>query len=170
MATNAETCTATNFAEPLPEHRWLQQFVGEWTFEVEANMEPGQPPERFKGRESVRTLGGFWIIGEGEGEMPGGGVMTTRLTLGYDPQKERFVGTWIGSVMTHLWLYNGALDSAGKVLTLNSEGPDMAGSGALTMYQDIYTVKSADHRILTSRMQRPDGQWYTFMTANYRRA
>jgi hypothetical protein len=35
--------------------------------------------------------------------MPGGGAATMFLTLGYDPQRERYVGTWIGSMMTHLW-------------------------------------------------------------------
>jgi len=29
-------------------------------------------------------------------------------------------------MITHLWVYEGQLDAAGKVLILNSEGPDMA--------------------------------------------
>ena len=61
--------------------------------------------------------------------MPGGGPATTLMTLGYDPEKKRFVGTWIGSMMTHLWIYDGALDAAGKVLTLDAEGPSFAGDG-----------------------------------------
>jgi hypothetical protein len=28
--------------EPQQEHQWLQQLVGEWTYEAEAMMEPGQ--------------------------------------------------------------------------------------------------------------------------------
>ena len=60
--------------EPQKEHAWLQQLVGEWTFEVEATMEPGKPPEHFRGTERVRSLGGLWIVAEGEGEMPGGGT------------------------------------------------------------------------------------------------
>ena len=43
--------------EPQKEHQWLQKLVGEWTCESEATMEPGKPPERFKGTESVRSLG-----------------------------------------------------------------------------------------------------------------
>jgi Protein of unknown function (DUF1579) len=27
--------------EPQQEHQWLQQLVGEWTYETEATMEPG---------------------------------------------------------------------------------------------------------------------------------
>ena len=56
--------------------------------------------------------------------MPGCGPSTTIMTLGYDPQKERFVGTFVASMMTHMWHYNGSLDAAEKVLTLDTEGPE----------------------------------------------
>jgi hypothetical protein len=62
---------------PQKEHRWLQKLAGEWTSEAEATMEPGKPPETFKGTESVRSLGGLWILAEGQGEMPGGGAALT---------------------------------------------------------------------------------------------
>jgi hypothetical protein len=132
-------------------------------------MEPGKSPERCKGTESVRSLGGLWIVGEGSGEMPGGGLATMILTLGYDPQKGRYVGTWVGSMMTHLWIYEGSLDAAGKVLTLDTEGPSFAGDGKLVKYQDVITLESHDHRILTSRTLGDDGKWREFMTAHYRR-
>src|SRR5437867_1016220 len=109
-------------AELQEEHQWLQKFVGEWTYETEATMAPGKPPEKCSGSESVRSLGGLWVLCEGRGEMPGGGAATTIMTLGYDPAKKRFVGTFIGSMMTHLWIYEGELDPAGKVLTLNTAG------------------------------------------------
>ena len=156
-------------AEPQKEHAWLQRLVGEWTYEVEAVMAPGQPPTKSQGTESVRSLGGLWIVGEGQGECPGGGPATTLLTLGYDPSAKRFVGTWVGSMMTHLWVYDGALDTSGKVLTLDAEGPSFAGDGKMAKYQDITEIKSDDHRVLTSRVLGPDGQWNQFMTAHYRR-
>jgi uncharacterized protein DUF1579 len=89
-------------AEPQMEHHWLQKLVGEWTYEAEALMEPGKSPEKCKGTESVRSLGGLWILAEGQCEMPGGGAATMILTLGYDPQKKRYAGTWVDSMMTHL--------------------------------------------------------------------
>src|SRR5688572_31098773 len=45
----------------------------------------------------LRSLGGLWTVGEGSGDMPGGGTAKTIMTLGYDPQKKRFVGTFIRS-------------------------------------------------------------------------
>lgn len=166
---SSQTEEAPMPAIPQTEHRWLQQLVGEWT--TEAQMTP-EPAQTCKGTERVRSLGGLWIVAEGQGEMPGGGNATMLMTLGYAPEKKRYVGTWIGSMMTHLWLYDGELDSSGTVLTLNSEGPDMspgAKPGQLAKYKDVIEIKTAAHRILTSYCLGNDGKWQQFMTANYRR-
>ena len=156
---------------PQEEHRWLQQLVGEWTTEARMTMTP-EPAEPCKGSESVRSIGGLWILAEGQGEMPGGGRATMLMTLGYDPAKQRYVGTWVGSMMTHLWLYEGEVDSSGKVLTLHAEGPDLspgAPPGKIAKYKDVIEIKAADQRTLTSHYQGDDGQWQQFMTAHYRR-
>ena len=137
--------------------------------EAESAMAPGEPSMKTTGTESVRSLGGLWIVAEGEGEMPGGGTGNSLMTLGYDPQKNRYIGTWVGSMMTHLWLYDGSLDDGKKVLTLNSEGPGMKGDGTMAKYQDVIEFKSDDHRVLTARVQGEDGSWQPFMTAHYRR-
>ena len=168
METSTAQQESTMKAEPQEEHRWLRQLVGGWTFEGEA-MEPGQPPAKFTGTEHVRSLGDLWFVAEGEGETPGGGTDTSLMTLGYDPQKQRFVGTWIGSMMTHLWVYDGALDADRRVLTLEAEGPSMAGDGQMATYRDVIELKSDDHRVLTSHVLREDGTWQQFMTAHYRR-
>lgn len=34
--------------------------------------------------------------------MPGMGTIVMQITLGYDPNKKRFIGTWLGSMMNHL--------------------------------------------------------------------
>jgi Protein of unknown function (DUF1579) len=154
--------------KPQAQHQWLDQFIGEWISECECSMGPDQPPSKTQGSEVVRSLGGVWIVAEGEGEMPDGETGKTLMTLGYDPQSDRYVGTFIGSMMTHLWIYNGALDAAGKVLTLDTTGPNFSDS-AMTQYQDIIEFISADHRVMRSQILNDDGTWLQFMTAHYRR-
>lgn len=154
--------------EPEKEHHWLDQLVGEWTYESKVACEPGKPEESFKGTETVRSLGGLWIVCEGRGEMPGGGTATTMMTLGYDPARGRYVGTWVGSMMTWLWLYDGSMDAEQKVLTLESEGPGFT-EGKLAKYRDVIELKDSDHRLLTSHVLGDDGTWNCFMTAHYRR-
>lgn len=155
-------------AEPTREHQWLQRLVGEWTSEAETRMGPDEPPSVSAGTESVRSLGGVWVVCEGQAEMPGAGEVTMIMTLGYDPQRQRFVGTWVGSMMTQLWVYDGELDPAGGILTLSSEGPAFTGEGKAN-YQDVIEFKNDDHRVMTSRVQRGDGSWQQFMTVNFRR-
>jgi hypothetical protein len=156
-------------AEPQQEHQWLQKLVGEWTSEAECSMGPDQPPSKFTGTESVRSIGGLWVMCEGRGEMPGGGTATTFMTLGYDPVRKCYVGTFLGSMMTHLWVYDGGLDRAGKVLTLDTEGPSFAAEGKMTKYKDVIEFKTDDHQVLTSHLLGDDGKWHEFMTAHYRR-
>lgn len=131
--------------EPQPEHQWLHRLIGDWTCEFECDMGPDQPKSKQTGTASARSLGGLWTIIEGEGEMPGGGTSQSILTLGYDPAKKTFRGTFIASCMTHLWIYeSGSLDAAGKVLTLNAEGPKFTGDG-LAKYQDYFEIIDDDH-------------------------
>ena len=168
METSNTQQETTMKTEPQKEHQWLQRLVGEWTLEGEA-MEPGQPPAKYTGTESVRSLGGLWILAEGQGEIPDVGAATWIMTLGYDPQKKRYVGTWIGSMMTHLWVYNGELDPDGRVLTLDAEGPNMSAEGKMAKYRDVIEFKSDDHRVLTAWVLGDDGEWREFMTTHYRR-
>jgi hypothetical protein len=68
--------------EVLKEHQWLQQLVGEWTYEGEARMGPDAPEEKFGGTERVRSIGGLWTLAEGSNAMPDGSSATTLTTLG----------------------------------------------------------------------------------------
>jgi hypothetical protein len=154
--------------EPQREHRWLQRLVGEWTSQSECDTGPGQPPGVSKGTETVRALGEVWILCEGQAEMPGGGAGTMLMTLGYDPERKRFVGTWVGSMMTHLWVYDGELDASGEVLTLSTEGPNMGPGGGTAKYRDVITLRG-EERSMSSYMLGPDGKWAKIMTARYQR-
>lgn len=157
-----------NMAEPHQEHHWLQRLVGEWTYESEC-PDPSGTSMKFQGTETFRSIGGLWFVGEGRGNMPGGGEATMVITLGYDPARKKYVGTWFGSMMTHLWVYEGTLDAAGKTLTLETEGPNCMAEGKTAKFQDIIEFQSDDQRTLTSRMQGEDGKWQQLMQATYRR-
>lgn len=156
-------------AEPQQQHHWLEKFVGEWTYEGEAAMEPGQPAMKFSGTESARSIGGLWTVAESKGEMPDGGTATMIITLGYDTLKKRYVGTWVGSMMTYMWVYEGSLDTTGKILTLDSVGPSTAVPGTMTRSQDIIEFVDDNYRVLRSQLLGDDGQWHQVMEAHYRR-
>lgn len=156
-------------AEPQQEHQWLQRMVGEWTSTMEMSGASDPECSGNAGTEVVRSIGGVWVQGESTGDTPGGVPSTMIMTLGYDPQKQRFVGTFLGSMMTNLWVYEGELSADGNVLTLDTEGPDFTVEGKISKYQDIIEFKSDDHRVLTSQTLGDDGEWHHFMTAHYHR-
>jgi Protein of unknown function (DUF1579) len=155
--------------EPQKEHLWLHQLIGDWTYVSECSTGPDQPPMQMEGTESVRTLGGLWTIGEAVSKDPADTEFRSIMTLGFDPATNRFVGTFIASVMTHLWPYSGSLDPAEKILTLDSDGPSFSGDGTVTKYQDMIEILSNDHRTLSSQCLGPDGNWIKFMTGHYYR-
>jgi hypothetical protein len=155
--------------EPQNEHKWLQKLAGEWTYEIDMQPKPGQPAGECKGTEVVRAIGDLWILSEGHGQMPGGVDATMLLTLGFDPRTKRFVGTWVGSMMAHLWVYDGFLDESGKVLTLESEGPSMKGDGALGKYRDVIEIIDDDTRLLRAYWLAEDGKWNSLMVMKHRR-
>ncbi|HEX8322128.1 DUF1579 domain-containing protein [Longimicrobium sp.] len=150
--------------EPQTPHEFLERLVGEWTWEMDAS-EPDGTPMKGTGSESVRLLGTTWALCDGRD----GESMSTLMTLGYDPATQRFKGTFVGSMMTHIWIYDGELDASGNLLTLDTEGPSYEQEGTMARYQDTIEFRGDDHRVLTSRYVGGDGEWKHFMTSHYRR-
>jgi hypothetical protein len=145
------------------EHDWLQKFVGEWTSHSKASVGPDQPEMECSGTISSRALGKLWVVNEMKGSM-GEFEMHGLQTIGYDPQKKKYVGTWVDSMVNHLWHYEGTLDESGKKLTLEAEGPNHMAGGKLTKFRDAYEFVSDDKIVITASMLGADGEWVTFMT------
>lgn len=150
---------------PQKEHEWLKQLEGNWETDSEAILEPGKPPIKCKGTETVRSLGGFWSVGEMKSEFMGITV-TGVMTLGYDPQKKKYVGTWVCSMCDVMFKYEGKLD--GKVLILETEGPSPM-TGKIVKMRDSIEMKGKDHKVMTSSILGDNGKWTPFMTLHARR-
>ncbi|CAN5337661.1 DUF1579 domain-containing protein [soil metagenome] len=148
--------------KPEKEHEWLKAFVGEWENEGECAMDP-KNPQKCKGTETVKSLGGFWIVSEMKGDF-GGMPITGTMTLGYDANKKKYVGTWVDSMTPLLWKYEGTVDSTGKILTLESEGPNMLDPTKTCKFRDITEFKADGTRVAKNMMEGPDGKWITVMT------
>lgn len=152
---------------PTKEHQWLKQLEGEWTMEGEASMGPDQPKIKMKAVETIRNIGDFWSLGEMKGECMGV-KMTGITTIGYDSTAKKFVGSWVCSMCDQISKYEGELDSTGKVLTLNCEGPSPL-TGKTVKMKDVVELKDKDTKTLTSSMLGDDGKWTVFMTATSKR-
>ena len=153
---------------PAKEHAWLQQLVGEWEFVSQCTTGPGQPPMTGKGTETVKAVGGFWIIGEMKGDF-GGHPMTGVMTVGYDAGKKKYVGSWVCSMCDWLCQYDGAVDAAGKTMTLECEGPSPLDPTKTVKMRDVMTLTDKDTRELKSLMRGDDGKWVEFTSMTSKR-
>lgn len=156
------------FAKPQAEHQWLERLTGEWRFVHECQTGPDQPPQRSEGQMSGRMLGGLWLLLEGSGQTPEGDAWMSQFTLGFDTASKRFVGTFVASMISHLWIYQGNLTDDGRELVLEVEGPRMDGPGT-ALYRDTFESVDADHWVLKSEISGTDGQWISFMTGHHHR-
>lgn len=169
------TCASASFAQEVPrfstpteQHAWLKKFAGEWETTSKTPEFPGQPAMECAGAFRARMIGELWLINDVRMEAQGTTV-TALQTIGYDTDKKKYVGTWVDSVMNHMWRYEGEVDKTGKKLTLNAEGPNLMAKGKSANYRDSYEFKSNDLVIMTSEMQMKDGKWVTFMTGTMKR-
>jgi heme-degrading monooxygenase HmoA len=149
--------------DQLAQHAWLHQLVGEWEATSEAAAEPGGEPTTWTFRESTHSLGGLWIVTEGSAEYEGQ-PFRSRMTLGYDPNRGEFVGTWVDTIQTTMWTYVGQLDAEQHVLTLEAEGPAFDDPQQTTRYRDQIELVGPGHKRMISSAQAPDGSWTVFMT------
>ncbi|MEN1705771.1 MAG: DUF1579 domain-containing protein [Planctomycetota bacterium] len=164
-------------AEPTPDHAWLMDLVGDWTSETECLPGPDEPPQVFKGTEAVRSLGGIWLIADGvwypDGDETADAAWSCLLTVGFDPQKSRYVGSWAGSPMAQLAVYEG--EREGDRLALDVTMPHFEDPSKMMHYRDVIEITERDaaghatERLFCSSMQQDDGSWKEFMRAVYHR-
>lgn len=156
-------------AERSPEHEWLEKLVGEWDIETECRMGPGQPIVRDTGTETTTMLNAYWVVGDSRLPIPDGGVMRGRITLGFDPGRGVFIGTYVGDVVPGWFVYEGRLDDQRRVLTLDTTGPDCMDETKAASYRDIIELVDGDTRRFRSEMRMDDGTWVELMSGVYRR-
>lgn len=147
---------------PTSQHEWLARLVGDWNVEMPHNLPDGSEVI-LRNRETARMIGHFWLLIEGKTEFPEGGECHYQFTLGFNPETGRFVGNWIGSVMTLFWVYDGELSADGRSLILHSQGPFFDEEGGTTSWQDIITVEDTNHRELNAKYLDRTGNWVPMM-------
>lgn len=161
-----ETPPMPEMPKPTKQHEWLQQkLAGEWETTVTIHM-PGQPAMTSRGTAATRPLGRFWIQSEHRGDMMGAPYVGLQ-TLGFNAEKQQFVGTWIDSMSDYQWNYRGQLNDKRNQLTLLCEGPCPMKPGGLSSFKEVLEVQDDDHLTFTSSVQQDDGSWQKGMEIKY---
>lgn len=156
---------AQELPKPGAEHQGLARYLGTWDAAIETVGTDGKL-HRSTG-VSVRRIGpgGYWILDDFQGEM-NGTTFTGHGALGYDPQKQAYVQSWV-SMTPMLMVSTGSLDKQGRVLTMTGDGPSLDGT-PLRMKQ-VTTWTSADAMTLEVYVVMPDGLQTRTMTITFTR-
>ncbi len=161
--------TAPAGTQPLPQHDWLKNLVGDWQIQSVVSMGPEEAPLTLFGSERCEMMGPLWVICEGDGESPGGGRNIYKMGLGYDVSFQEYRGFFVCAMSSHHWRYVGELSEDGRTMTLTCEGPDMEVDGKSAWYRDVHTLIDDGTREMRSYFQDGEGSWIEFQVCTITR-
>lgn len=153
--------------KPTSQHKWLEQLAGDWDAEAKTVMGADMSFVISKSKETAKMIGGMWLHCEARGEhagMPEGHESV--FTIGYDLKKDKYVGSFISSAMSSMWLYEGSVE--GNVLTLGCKGPSWSDPSKVVDFVEELELVSPDHKRLTSKCI-DDGKSIPYNTVDYHR-
>jgi len=109
----------------------------------------------------------MWLVSRFEGEaagMPFVGVGTS----GYDPEKKKYVGTWVDTMTPHLMITEAEYDEEKKPLTGTAEGRDPHTKKPYTA-KIVARYVDDDTRVFEMHMPGEDGKEFKMMEITYKR-
>jgi hypothetical protein len=114
----------TKLATPGAPHKMLANLAGSWVTKTRAWMDPDKPPMEGTGTcEQKMLLDGRYLQQEYMGEMMGSPFTGINL-IGYDNHAKKVVSTWIDSMSTGIYYFEGTASADGKTLTQESSYDD----------------------------------------------
>jgi hypothetical protein len=109
---------------PGPPHKMLASMAGSWTTKSKAWMEPDKPPMEDEGAcEQKMLLGGRYLQQEFTGKMMGAPFNGIGVT-GYDNHTKKYMSTWIDTMSTAIYFFEGTGRPDGKTFTQESRYDD----------------------------------------------
>ncbi len=122
-------------AKPGPEHELLKHFAGTFDLLVDGSE---------KGTETTTlAMNGLWAVSDFQSQM-GGQAFIGHGVLGWDANKKKYISTWVDTMSTHLYVFEGTWDAATKTLVQESTEPDpMMGQKMVSKTR----ITDADHHV-----------------------
>ena len=114
----------SQLATPGIPHKQLAGLVGSWGTKTRAWMEPDKPPMEGTGVcEQKMLLDGRYLQQKYTGEMMGSPFSGINL-IGYNNHTGKYVSTWIDSMSTGIYYFEGTAGEDGKTITQESSYDD----------------------------------------------
>ena len=124
MDTQAMMALYQKLGAPGTSHELLEGMAGTWSTKTKSYLEPGKPPVESTGTcEQQMILDGRFLHQEFKGDMMGAPFIGIGVT-GYDNHKKTYVSTWMDSMSTGIYYFEGTVDPEGKTITQEYHGDD----------------------------------------------
>ena len=157
---------------PMPkaskEHEVLKEGVGTWDYVMKFKMGPDQPEQEVKGVETCTMLGDFWLVFDIKTDNMMGMPWHGHGHLGYDPEKKKYVGSFIDSMAPQGMTGEGTMDATGKIRTMIWTGKDHE-TGKMGTMREVSEHKDKDHGVMTMSKVGSDGKEQVMFTIQYTR-
>ncbi|MBI4774169.1 MAG: DUF1579 domain-containing protein [Deltaproteobacteria bacterium] len=109
---------------PGAPHKLLASMAGSWTTRSKMCMDPDKPPMESTGSsEQKMILGGRYLQQEFTGDMMGS-PFTGLGFAAYDNHTKKYVSTWMDSMSTGIFFFEGTAGADGKTITQESDYDD----------------------------------------------
>ena len=164
---NPEPLAGEDLIGPAPEHAEIRRKVGEWNVRCTYFMGGVGDPIEVDGRERGEMLGELWCNSRFEADMLGS-PLSGNASLGFDPVKKRFVGTWKDSATPFLYTFEGGFDAAASLLDMAGTNFDPVRRCPAT-YRSKVEFLSDDEHILNLSIDVPEGEPIKVLRYHYRR-
>lgn len=165
---SALTCIAQEDSSSKPiELEALKATVGVWDAEFEVWPEgPGSTSIKFKGVETNRAHGEYWIASDLDSEFMGQ-TMRVHCIVGYDLDRKKLVGTVVDDG-PYAASMTGEYDEQSKTVRWMTEAKDASGNRIVQKTE--ITHESTDERVLVLSVPAGDGDDFTkFMQIRFAR-
>jgi len=127
------------YATPGENHKYLEQFTGDWNTTAKMWMKPGAEPEVSQGITTSKMLmGGRYLKSYYKGTMMGMPFEGISLT-GYDNFKKKFTSIWFDNAGTGFYTTSGTLDKDKKIRTETGLWDDFT-TGSQTKVRWVTTI------------------------------
>lgn len=130
-----------------PEHAQLKAMEGKWNTKV--TMWMGPEPTTSNGTAVNRAImDGRFIQTDYTGDFAGEKFTGLGYT-GYDNLRKKFVGTWMDSMSTGVYLTHGSYDAATSTYTYAGEFPDFMDPTKSIKVRETVKIDSADQHTMS---------------------
>ena len=127
---------------PGAPHTRLARLAGSWITKTKGWMEPDKPPVESAGTcRQKMILDGRFLQQEYTGKMMGSPFKGINV-IGYDNHTKKYVSTWIDSMSTGIYLFEGTASPNGKTITQESRYDDPV-RGPMT-WRSVSRIINAD--------------------------